>query len=146
MAADSAWSIGEATNQWFERVWNQQDEAMITELMAEDCDLHGLDLPIGGREGFLAFHRALSGAFANLNVEILELIESGDHVMGHCLFTGTHRATGKDVSTHFSFSGKWKDGLLIETRNVVDFTRMLAQIGELAPDTMARVFTPPVDS
>ncbi|MEM1295808.1 MAG: ester cyclase [Verrucomicrobiota bacterium] len=140
MAANPEWTNREATEYWIEKVWNQQDENTITELMAEDCNLKGLDIPANGREGFQAFHRAITTSFDDVKVEILEIGVDGDLVFGHCQFTGNHRASGKDVVTHFSMSGKWKDGLLVEGRNVVDFTQMLTQVGELAPDAMARVF------
>lgn len=140
MAAPSDWTPREATEYWIEKVWNQQDGSVIADLMAEDCDLKGLDLPAKGREGFQAFHQAIIGAFGDVKVEILELGTEGDYAFGHCVFNATHRATGKPVTTNFSVSGKWKDGLLVEGRNVVDFTLMLTQLGELQPETMSRVF------
>tara|TARA_R110002096_G_scaffold16106_48_gene55328 strand:- start:12393 stop:12833 length:441 start_codon:yes stop_codon:yes gene_type:complete len=146
MAAGNYSSLTEAAEAWFENVWNKQDVSMIPKMMAEDCHLHGLDLPGGGREGFCAFHQLFTTTFQDLKIEILEIGEQGDRVFGHCKLSGIHRATGKDVASDFSFSARWKDGYVVETRNVVNFAEILAQVDELPSDAMPRLFAPTAHS
>lgn len=45
---------------WMQRVWVEQDSRAITELMAEDAIVRGLEeTPFEGREAFRQFHELI---------------------------------------------------------------------------------------
>ena len=118
----------ELVTEWFDRVWNQRDRAAIEELMCEDCTIHGLNLSEKGPSAFESFHSAYCSAFEQIHIDIMEMAEEGNLVIGHARFAAIHRETQKDLSFLFSFSAYYRDGQLAEARNVVDFLSMLDQL------------------
>ncbi len=126
--------------EWHDRVWNHLEEAAIFELMDGTCVVHGLDLPEPGPKPFVAFYRNYLKTFSDIHHEIFELVQDGDHVVGHARMTATHIPTGKQVNVPFSISVVWKNGKAVEARNVVDFFSLLTQLGVLQPEIMTKAF------
>lgn len=121
---------------WFEQVWNQGNEDTIHEMMDEECEIKGLGLSEKGAEAFLGFYRTFQGAFDGIHIDLIDLMEEGENVMGNARFTAVHRQSGKKVDFVFSALGRWRDGKIVEARNVVDFTTMLTQVGALDESVM----------
>jgi len=128
------------THQWFERVWNQLDEAAILELMHEEGEILGLGTTVVGREGFLGYHRAFRGGFDQIRIEIVDLVAEEDSVAGHARFSAIHRESGREVDIFLSFAGRFENGKLRWVRNVVDFTALLSQVGTLDPRAVNLLF------
>lgn len=128
----------ELTREWFERVWNERDERAIYDLLAESCEIQGLGVGKSGPEGFLIFYRAFCASFSEINVEVTEMIEQGDRVMGHARCRAIHTKTQKPIDMEFSFSARWQDGKMVEAKNVVDNHAMLVQIGAVPVDLIVR--------
>lgn len=122
--------------EWYERVWKHNEPEAIAELMAPDCVVHGLGVPVTGPEQFKGFHDSLIQAFSDPSVEVFEMEEIGDKTIGHATFKAQHKPTNQYVEFVFSFSVRWHDGQAIEARNVVDFTGLLTQIGAFNPLTL----------
>lgn len=119
----------ELMHEWYERVWNRGEEDAVFELMHESCEMQGLDLPERGPEGFLQFYKGFAGAFENMRIELIELVEEEGHVAGFAKFTGQHKKSGRDVELVYATSGKWENGVVVSTREIVDFGSLLSQIG-----------------
>jgi len=128
----------ELTLEWFERVWNNGDKSAISELLCESCDVQGLNLEEKGPSGFNQFHDAYCNAFGNIRVEVIEMIEEEDVVLGHAKFIGKHRSSGEDIEMLFSYSLQWKEGKAVRARNIVDFTGLLSQIGAIDSDAVEK--------
>ncbi|MBK1876986.1 ester cyclase [Pelagicoccus mobilis] len=127
---------------WFERVWRRNDINAIAELMAPDCIVHGLGVPVTGPDEFKGFHHTFIQAFGEPSVDVFEIEEIEDKTIGHATFRATHKSSNQAIEFVFSFSVRWQDGKAIEARNVVDFTSMLAQIGAIAPNTLINALLP----
>jgi predicted ester cyclase len=104
LAAMSEASILIAT-EWFEQVWNQQDEAAIDRLFHPTGKCYGFpdpDTALDGPEAFKVAHRTFVGAFRDIHVEILDIVAEGDHVDIRWKATMTH--TGDDLG--FAATGR----------------------------------------
>ena len=137
-------SAKELTIEWHDRVWNNREENAIYELMDDNCEVAGLKLSCPGPKGFVEFHRQYFQVWDPINIDIFEMIESEDQAIGHANIRGIHKPTGKKIDAVFSISVKWKDGKIIEARNVVDYVTLLTQMGALQPEVMMEAFTPSV--
>ena len=76
---------------WFHEVWNERREQTIDELMTAEsiCDADGGI--IIGPEAFKAEQfRPFLEAFPDLSVEVVEVVESGELVVGRWRATATH--------------------------------------------------------
>lgn len=135
----------ELTRAWFQRVWNERDEAAVHELLNTDAVIDGLGLQAKGPEGFLPFHQAFICAFESINVEITEIMEQEGVVMGHGVFTGIHHATQTPITIEFSFSARWENGQVVEANNVVDYLPMLSQLQLFSQDILGKALDPGED-
>ena len=127
---------------WFEEVWNQGNEKVIDELLAEDAVIHGLvdasGNPVRGLEAFHEFHAQFRGAFPDINVSVDDIISEGDRVVARCSVRGRHtgEALGFEATnTPVEFGGvaivRIKDGKIVEAWNHFDFLEMNKQLGVL---------------
>lgn len=74
---------------FFERIWNNKDEAAIDEFIPENAA--GNDADFGsGREGFRAQWKQWHTAFPDLHFEIVDLVAEGDKVLTRWVLTATH--------------------------------------------------------
>ncbi len=122
---------------WFEKVWNQQDEATIHKMLHDDCLIAGLNLAETGPKAFIPFYQKFLLAFDQPRVDVLEITGDTVNTTGLATFSGHHKKTGKDVSFEFGFSARWEGGQIVEARNVIDFHGLLQQIGEIEASTLA---------
>jgi steroid delta-isomerase-like uncharacterized protein len=123
--------------EWFDSVWNKQDESAIDRLLHPQAIAHGLGpQPIRGPEQFKTFSRAFKTAFANIKIHVERTVVQGDTVVALCHVTGKHNgdslggpASGREVdfwgTTIFRFNG----GQIVEGWNTFDFLTMYQQIG-----------------
>lgn len=129
-------------HRWFEEVWNQGNEKVIDELLAEDGVIHGLNDASGqsvqGIEAFHEFHSQFRGAFSDLAVTLDDVIAEGDKVVARCDVRGKH--TGENLGfaatnapVHFEGVAivRIKDGKIVEAWNHFDFMEMNRQLGVL---------------
>jgi len=114
--------------QWFNKVWNNEDETAIDELFAEDAIAHGLtEEP--GTAAFKAFYNNFKNQFSNIHVEVHDVLSEGDMEASRCKVKAIEKASGKPVE----FSGvcitRIKDGKIAEAWNHYDFLNMYQQLG-----------------
>jgi len=122
---------------WFESVWNKQDESAIDRLLHPEAVAHGLGpQPIRGPEQFKSFSRAFKTAFANMRIHVEHTVAQGDLGVALCHVTGNHvgdslggPATGKDVDFWGTTTFRVRDGKIIEGWNTFDFLTMYQQLG-----------------
>ena len=109
--------------------------------MDENCVIRGLQLPCPGPEGFVQFHRLYLSLYENIHIDVFELVEEGNVAIGHARVTGIHKKTGNKIDTVFSISIRWKEGKVIEARNVVDYVALLGQMVDFIPELMVQAFS-----
>lgn len=126
--------------EWFERVWNQQDESAIDRLMHPEIRAHGLGPePLVGPAAFKPFFRRFNDAIAGIRIEVEQTVVQGDSCVALCHVTGTHAGdafggppSGRPVDFWGMTMVRTKDGRLIEGWNTFDFLTMFQQIGWVA--------------
>jgi predicted ester cyclase len=129
----------EFMHRWFEEVWNNQNEAAIDEMFAEDGVEHGLGAePIVGPENFKTFHRAFVSAYPDLKVHVEDTIVEGDKIAVRCRVTGSHSGQGIGITPTnqpVDFTGmvivRVRDGKIAEAWNEFNFMEMYKQVGAL---------------
>ena len=120
----------------FEEVWQNRNYDVIDELVAEDYVLHdpgvpeGVEWP-GGREGYRRMAE-MGAEIIDGDLEIQELVPSGDLVVVRWRQTGTH--VGKMGSVTGIEIDRFEDGKLVETWQEVNMLPMLMQIGAVPAD------------
>jgi predicted ester cyclase len=91
--------------EWFDQVWNQQDEAAIDRLFHPKGKCYGFpdpDLSLNSPEAFKVAHRTFVGAFPDIHFDLLDIVAEGDHVAIRWKATMTH--TGDDLG--FAATGR----------------------------------------
>jgi steroid delta-isomerase-like uncharacterized protein len=127
---------------WFEEVWNQGNDGVIDELLAEDGVIHGLvdstGKPVQGIEEFCEFHRQFRGAFPDIRITVEDIFSEGDKVVARCSVRGQHTgdhlgfaATNAPIEFGGVAIARWKDGKIVEAWNHFDFLEMNKQLGVL---------------
>jgi steroid delta-isomerase-like uncharacterized protein len=136
--------------EWFEHLWNRGDQSTIDRLMHADAVFHGLPSPDGqplrGPGAFTPFYQSFRSAIPDIAVEMLHVIERGDHVVARYRVTGTHRGEGlgfpptqRRIDIQGMSHGHVVDGQLHEGWNCVDFLTMYRQLGaEILPPQASR--------
>jgi len=122
---------------WFEEVWNQGQEHVIDELMADDAVFHGLgDEPIRGPGAFRPFYHQFRTAFPDIRIVVAQVINEGDTSVLRCDVTATHsgpgitdRVTGNPVRFGGICIARAKNGKLVEGWNHFDFLSVYQQVG-----------------
>ncbi len=129
--------------------FNAKDADAIAALAADDYVL--IDCASGEKyEGPEGARRNAEGwltPFADVSVEVLNVVESGDWAVAECVGRGTHSgpmqtpmgevpATGKQIELHFCSVVKVRDGKIVEGRDYYDAMTIASQLG-LIPEPAA---------
>src|SRR5215470_12651594 len=84
---------------WFHRVWTQEDTAAIDALFIPDGKARGLGKNIlVGPEGFKKFHSALCGLLSDFVITIDKSIESEDWISAVCTLRAKDKKTKEPVT------------------------------------------------
>jgi steroid delta-isomerase-like uncharacterized protein len=129
--------------EFFERVWNQGDEAAIDRFIAEDAG--GNDPDFGaGRAGFKRQWRQWREAFPDVHFQIEEIVAEGDTVVARWTLTGTHRGpflgispTGRSVHVGGMSLDHLRDGVLVSGFDGWDNLGLRQQLGVIPDDAGA---------
>lgn len=98
-------------------------------------------LPVGatGAQAVKEVFGTLLRAFPDLHVTVEDLIAEGDKVVSRNSVTGTHQGeymgrppTGRSVTYHEIFIGRFVNGRIAETWGVVDVLAQMRQLGVIA--------------
>lgn len=126
--------------EFFERVWNQGDEAAIARFIAEDAAGNDPDFGMG-REGFTRQWRAWQAAFSNLHFEIEEMVAEGETVVARWTLTGTHTGpflglapTGREIRVGGMSLDQIRDGVLVSGFDGWDNLGLRQQLGLIPED------------
>lgn len=120
-----------------EFVFNQKDTTSLDSFLAHDAYDH---TPPEGfardREAIKSQIQAFLAAFPDCQVDIQLMVEEGDLLVAHNIFTGTHKAelmgipaTGQPVKYSETHIVRYRDGLIIEHWYNGDDLGMMQQLG-----------------
>jgi steroid delta-isomerase-like uncharacterized protein len=129
--------------------FNAKDVDAIEALAADDFEL--IDCASGekytGPEGARRNAEGWLTPFADVDVEILNVVDSGDWAVAECVGRGTHSGpmqtpmgevapTGRKLELHFCSLIKVRDGKIVEGRDYYDAMTIVTQLG-LMPEPAA---------
>lgn len=131
-------SVEEIVRLWIRRLWDEHAIEVFDDMLSPDGRTFGNEQgaqPVS-QEAFCQQHEAIFLAFPDIKSRILEVIIQGDRVAVLFAALGSHAnkfwgvpATGRriefDVMTFFTVKG----GVLVEVRQMIDYRRLLQQIG-----------------
>lgn len=128
---------------WFEEVWRKGRPEAIDAMVADDAVMHGLgeaDSDVRGAAGFKPFVERMRGAFPDVDIRPVQMIEEGDLIATRWVATMTHqgdqlgvRATGRRISLTGMTIVRLRDGKIVEAWNNYDQLSLMQQIGALQP-------------
>ncbi len=128
---------------WCRQVWcAPRDVSLIDALLADDLRQYGVgSAEPRGKEDLRAFHAGILATFRDFRIDVTQTIEAGDTAAYCADATGIHIETGVPVKSSGSGIVKFRDGQIYETPETWDFSPLLAQIGAVPEDAVARALT-----
>ena len=125
-------------------VINAQDlDGALSELVAEDfVELNPFPGQGAGRAGLADVLRMMFAGFPDLRWTVQDTLVEGDRVMAFSTWTGTHDgeflgipATGRTVTVEAWTIDRFRDGIFVQSRILMDVAGLLGQLGVLpAPE------------
>lgn len=125
-------------------VINAQDlDGALVEIVAENfVELNPLPGQSPGRAGLADVLAMMFAGFPDLRWTLHDTLVEGDRVMGFSTWTGTHDgelmgipATGRTATIEAWTIDRFRDGILVESRIIMDVVGLLGQLGVLpSPD------------
>ncbi|HSI23083.1 MAG TPA: ester cyclase [Methylophilaceae bacterium] len=104
----------EIVRKFYDAIWNNADQTVIPDLLAEDFLFRGsLGLMQRGHDGFAKFMDQVRAALGEYRCEIVDMAAEDDKVFARILYSGVHRG---DLFGYAATHGKIKwDGVAIFT-------------------------------
>ena len=121
-------------------VINAQDlDGTLVEMVAEDfVELNPLPGQRPGRAGLADVLALMFAGFPDLRWTLHDTRVEGDRVMGFSTWTGTHKgefmgipATGRAATIEAWTIDRYRDGIFVESRIIMDVAGLLGQLGVL---------------
>ena len=128
-----------------DEVLSQHNLDVLPELVAEDFVEQNPAPGQGpGRDGLRDFLGAMFEAFPDLEWQPQEMVAEGDRLATWSIWTGTHAgtflgvpATGRKVSVEAWTLDRFRDGLMVESRIIMDVMGLMLQLGAVPPSQPA---------
>ncbi len=128
--------------EWFRRVWNEEDASAIDDLMAPDVVAHGLgEAPVRGIAEFRRFHAEFTQAFDGIRINVVHEVTEGDMVSCWCEASMRQRDDPKVLHLTGSAMIRLRDRRIVEAWNSWDFLHLLTEMGHLPKDALAASLT-----
>jgi steroid delta-isomerase-like uncharacterized protein len=119
---------------------NAGDLAGYLDLYSDDVVFGGVSQEPMDKAGVVAFHENFYAAFPGVQVQVLDLIESGDQLAARLLLSGPHEgpflgvpASGNDVQLAITTILTMRDGKCVERWSTADMLGLLIQVGAVPP-------------
>lgn len=117
---------------WFEEVWNSNDENAIAKLMTDDAVFSGIETESGaiGAAGFKLFFRDFTSQFHDIKIDVEQVLSEDDMECARTVIYATHTASGKSIVVPGICMIKVDNGRIAEAWNSYDFLSLAQQIGQ----------------
>ena len=121
-------------------VINARDlDGVLVEMVAEDfVELNPLPGQGPGRDGLADVLAMMFAGFPDLHWTLHDTLVEDDRVMGFSTWTGTHDgefmgipATGRTATVQAWFIDRYREGIFVESRIIMDVAGLLGQLGVL---------------
>jgi len=140
MATQSMKANKELARRLNNKLWNDKDASQIEEIVSKKCVLQVGDREFRGQKGYRQFFETYTGAFPDLSIQINDLIAENDYVTARGQHTGQLMGiepTGKQVTVNGVNIARYRDGKLVESRNLFNEMSLLQQVGAV-PESVLR--------
>lgn len=146
VAGVSPTEVNRATGFRFaQEVLSRHDLDVLPELVADDfVEEHPPPGQGPGRDGLREFLRAMFDAFPDLEWVPQEMVAEGDRLASWSIWTGTHSgtffgvpATNRRVSVEAWTMDRYRDGLMVRSRLIMDVMGLMQQLGAVPPPPAA---------
>ncbi|MEO0752811.1 MAG: nuclear transport factor 2 family protein [Pseudomonadota bacterium] len=128
----------EFLEEWFKRVWIEEDEAAIAELLQPKSQLEGLrEIPQVGPEEFTPFVKALLAQVKVKQVTIKRCLEDDSWISALLALTLECRTSGTTIHHTGQVMARIEDGKIVEGYNHFDFISLYEGLGLLPKTTLA---------
>jgi len=114
------------------------DRALVEMVAADFVELNPLPGQRPGRAGLADALRMMFAGFPDLRWTLHDTLVEGDRVMGFSAWTGTHEgefmgipATGRTATIEAWTLDRYRDGIFVESRIIMDVAGLLRQLGVL---------------
>jgi predicted ester cyclase len=114
------------------------DGALGAMVAADFVELNPLPGQGPGRAGLADVLRMMFAGFPDLRWTLHDTLVEGDRVMGFSTWTGTHKgefmgipATGRTATIEAWTIDRYRDGIFVESRIIMDVAGLLGQLGVL---------------
>lgn len=126
----------QVAEEWFQRVWLEEDTDAIYEMFKQGSTAKGLGShPCIGPDEFRHFHAAILKLIEKVDVISDHAIEQGDWLALLVTVTGVCRKTGRVVYMHGQMMLKIVGGQIVDAHNHLDFMSLFEQLGVLPKKT-----------
>ena len=117
---------------WFEEVWNRNDENAIDKLMTEDAAFSGIETGEGakGASGFKLFFRDFTKQFHDINIVVEQVVSENDMESARTVIYATHAESGRSIVVPGICMIRVSNGKIAEAWNNYDFLSLSQQIGQ----------------
>ncbi len=120
----------EVIEEWFRRVWREEDASAIDELFIPDGNACGLGSePLVGPEEFKGFHRLLLCLIKDVNIKVVRHMENDDWISVMAVVNGKRKDNNAPVEMTGQIWLRIVDGTLVEGHNQFDFLKLFEQLG-----------------
>jgi steroid delta-isomerase-like uncharacterized protein len=124
--------------QRFYDAYNKKDEAILSEVIADDYVDYGHEPPGRGLQGAKSDRQEIGRAFDDARFDIDDIIASDDRAAVRWTLRATHTGpfaglspTQKKVTVNGISLYRLRDGKITETRNLADRLAILTQLGAI---------------
>lgn len=137
----SASEARRVTEEWFRRVWAEEDASAIFELMPPDGEAHGIRPQSAvDPDGFKAFHALMLRHLTDVRVTVDRMIEDDTWAAILTSVTARRRSDGARVTATGQVFLRIDGGKIREAYNHFDLPALFEHAGLMPEGTMARCF------
>jgi steroid delta-isomerase-like uncharacterized protein len=118
--------------------YNNKDESILDEVIADDFVDYGHEPPGRGVQGAKKDYRGIVGGFSDIRWDIEEMIAADDRIVARWTAHATHTGpflgvppTQRKIVYRGMSLYRLRDGKITETRNLADFLAILTQLGAI---------------
>lgn len=124
---------------WFRRVWEEEDASAILELYTPEPESKALGAQtLITPDEFTVFHQCILSLLSDILISIDHCLDDGEWTSVLCTLRAKSKATGEPVMITGTVFARIREGRIVEGYDHFDFINLWGQLGILPPDCFAQ--------